>query len=57
LFSLSHARSARTCDVYEATEETVVVVVRTPAGRERHYELLKESVPDEVGGGEWELSE
>ncbi len=57
LFSLSHARSARMCEVYEATDETVVAVLRSPAGRERHYELLTESVPEGVESSEWERVE
>lgn len=52
-FALEHARSARTCEVYAATDETVVAVLRSPVGRERHYELRRESLPDTVADSEW----
>jgi len=51
--AFEHRHAARTCEIYNVTERTVVVVVRSPVGRERHYELPRATLPDAVSDGEW----
>ncbi|WP_435179569.1 hypothetical protein [Halorussus sp. AFM4] len=61
LGSWEHRRSGRTLSAYDVTDNTVVLGVRTPAGRERFYgaaeEEFEEKRPRLAAADDWRRRE